>query len=141
MISVLRPTSNRYWKQLRERGELCEAHDAVVSLKDGNALVLQRAPRPDRHTEQMAESARIGRPAALSLIEKPVHVRDIYAEAMIHRWSRTVARSLDRMRTLLRVPLLREGEPIGAIVLSRQDRCSPSTTSRSRCSRPSPTRR
>jgi two-component system NtrC family sensor kinase len=101
--------------------ELCEADDALATLKDGDELVFQaqhgsipvvweRQPI-DRHAA-----------AGLAVIERrPVHVHDLLApEGEQFPRAREFARRT-KVRTVLCVPLLREGESIGAIVLRRTE--------------------
>ena len=62
--------------------ELCDAYDAVVLLKDGETLALQRAPRPDiRRARRDRPSTGIGSPGASVIDQSPVQVRDFSAEA------------------------------------------------------------
>ena len=101
--------------------ELCEADDALVTLKDGDDLqfqaqhgsipvVWERMPINRRSTSGRAVVDR-----------KPVHVHDLLASEGdafpdSQEFSRRTA-----VRTVLSVPLLRENESIGAIVLRRTE--------------------
>ena len=68
---------------------------------------------------------------------KIVHVPDVLADP---DYTCTEAQRLGGFRTVLGVPMLREGVPIGVLALTRW-RCGHSPTSRSSWFRPSPTRR
>jgi hypothetical protein len=72
------------------------------------------------------------------LEQRAVHVVDAQAEADEFPEGAACAGEIG-MRTMLSVPLLREGTPLGVILLRRTERGS-SLSGRSRCSRPSPTR-
>ncbi len=65
-----------------------------------------------------------------------VHVEDSLADP---EYAQPVARA-GGFRSMLAVPMLREGNPIGAIVVNREQP-GLSRRPRSSCSRPSPTRR
>ena len=101
--------------------ELCEADDAIVFLKDGGDL------RSAAHSGPMgAGPARV--PIMRSWItgrslldRKPVHVRDLLsAEGAEFPDGQKIARRVG-FRTILTVPLLREGESIGVIMLRRKE--------------------
>src|SRR6185312_6148183 len=102
--------------------ELCEAHDAVVLLKDGDDLCFSahHGPIPIN-----TDGWPIGRgwSSGRAVVDRAtVHVHDIYAEDDF-----TDGRELSRragstaVRSILAAPLLREGESIGAILLRRQE--------------------
>jgi GAF domain-containing protein len=104
--------------------ELCEAHDAVVLLQDGDDLCFSAHHGPiPINTEKWP----IGRgwAAGRAFVDRAtVHVHDVYAEEasdftssreLSHRAGSTAVRSI------LAAPLLREGESIGAILLRRQE--------------------
>jgi GAF domain-containing protein len=100
--------------------ELCEADDAIVFLKDGGDL------RSAAHSGPIAEgppSVPITRTLMTGrsfLDRKPVHVRDVLsAEGAEFPDGQKIARSVGH-RTMLTVPLLREGESIGVIMLRRK---------------------
>jgi GAF domain-containing protein len=99
--------------------ELCGAYDAVVLLKDGNDLRLRAHHGPLR---TLFEKWPINRNSTLGrafLDQKPVHVHDILsAEGDEFPDGQEVSRSMG-LHSILSVPLLREGESIGAIVLRR----------------------
>jgi two-component system, NtrC family, sensor kinase len=102
--------------------ELCGAYDAVVRIKDGDGLAfgthhgplpvsLESVPITKNSTAGMAV---IGR--------KSVHVHDLLAadgDRFPH--AQELARMHGGERTILSVPLLREGEGVGAIVLRRTE--------------------
>jgi GAF domain-containing protein len=102
--------------------ELCGAYDAVVRIKDVDGLAfgahhgplpvsLESVPITKNSTAGMAV---IGR--------KPVHVHDLLAadgDRFPH--AQELARMHGGERTILSVPLLREGEGVGAIVLRRTE--------------------
>jgi two-component system NtrC family sensor kinase len=98
---------------------LCEAFDAVIFLKDGGDL------HPSAHHGPIPvapEKLPIGRDWATGrsfLDQKPVHVHDyLSAEGEDFPVGRERA-AREGIRCALSVPLLREGESIGAIVLRR----------------------
>ncbi len=98
--------------------ELCEANDAVVALKDGDDLLFHEqhgsiavvwTRRPiNRHWTA-------GRAVADC---KPIHVHDLSAEGKEFPEGQEIA-IRDHVRTILSVPLLRENEPLGVIMLRR----------------------
>ncbi len=99
--------------------ELCDAYDAIVRLKAGDGL------HPGAHHGPIpisTEKWSINRDSATGravLDKKPVHVRDMQsAEGDEFPESQGRARRLGH-RAMLSVPLVREGESIGAIVLRR----------------------
>jgi PAS domain S-box-containing protein len=101
--------------------ELCEANDAVVALKDGDDLVFQaqHGSIPVAWTRRTIDRGWIAGRAATDCT--PVHIHDVRApEGDEFPGSRELARR-DSTRTVLAVPLLREGESIGAIVLRRTE--------------------
>jgi len=101
--------------------ELCEAYDAVIFLKDGGDL------QPSAHHGSIpmaSEKLPIGRnwtAGRAFLDRKPVHVHDfLSAEGDDFPVGRERARR-EGFRSVLSVPLLREGESIGTIVLRRTE--------------------
>ncbi len=101
--------------------ELCGAYDAMVRLKDGNNLRFSAHHGPISINH---DSLPINRRSAVGLAvieQKPVHVHDLLSsggDAFPEAQER--ARSFGH-RTVLTVPLLREGESIGAIILRRTE--------------------
>ena len=96
---------------------LCAATDALVALQDGEALVLKA-----HHGDIPAISPLLGRPinrdwvAGRAMIDRrTVHVEDVLAV----RGEFPLA--LRANRTVLATPLLRDGEPIGALVIRRTE--------------------
>jgi GAF domain-containing protein len=103
--------------------ELCEANDALVVLKDGDDLAFQaqHGSIPIAYERRPIDRQWITGRAVVDC--KPVHVHDLLApEGEEFPGARELA-SRDSTRTVLAVPLLREGESIGAIVLRRAEVC------------------
>jgi two-component system, NtrC family, sensor kinase len=101
--------------------ELCDASDAIVFLEDAGELrsTAHHGPIPERLTKLPISQTRIVGRAFLD--RKPVHVRDYHSpegaefpdgQEIARRWG---------YRTMLAVPLLREGESIGIILLRRNE--------------------
>jgi GAF domain-containing protein len=101
--------------------ELCEADDALATLRDGDELVFQAQHGSIPVVWQRQPIDREGA-AGLAVINRaPVHVHDLLApEGEQFPRAREFARTTN-VRTVLCVPLLREGESIGAIVLRRTE--------------------
>jgi two-component system, NtrC family, sensor kinase len=101
--------------------ELCEAHDAVVRLKEGDSLCFSAHHGP---IPMSLDKWPINRNwvTGRSVVDKvPIHVHDLLsAEGDEFPEAQVVARRQGH-RTILGVPLLREGESIGAIVLRRTE--------------------
>jgi len=100
--------------------ELCDANDAVVRLRDGDNLRLSAHSGPIP-TSLDKIPIRNGTAAGSAFLDKkPVHVHDLLSsEGDQFPKAREMSRLEGGHRTILSVPLLREGESIGAIVLRR----------------------
>ena len=100
--------------------ELCEAYDAIVLLKDGDDLRLfaHHGPIPVRNTtHRISRDFTAGR---AFIDKKAVHIHDMLAEQDEFPLGWELAAQLGH-RTVVGVPLLREGESIGAILLRRME--------------------
>jgi two-component system NtrC family sensor kinase len=112
-------------KAIVERAcELCDAYDAIVRLKAGNDLNELHSSAHHGPMPVSTDKWPINRNSAAgrSVLEKrPVHVHDMQsAEGDEFPEAQQRARQQGH-RTLLSVPLLREGESIGAIILRRNE--------------------
>jgi GAF domain-containing protein len=109
-------------KAIAESGcELCEAYDAVVRLKNGDELQIgaHHGPIPIDAAKWLINRNWTAGRAVLD--KRPVHVHDMQsAEGDEFPEAQERARHQGQ-RTILSVPLLREGESIGAIVLRRTE--------------------
>jgi GAF domain-containing protein len=115
--------------------ELCEAHDALVHLREGNHLRYRAhhgpipfgfatLPSGEEPIPFGSEKLPINRNwvTGRSVVDKvPVHVRDVLsAEGADFPEAQRLSRR-EGTRTILSVPLLRDNESIGAIVLRRTE--------------------
>jgi signal transduction histidine kinase len=101
--------------------ELCEADDALVVLKDGKDLVFkeQHGSIPVVWNTQPVSRDWVAGRAVVD--RKPIHVHDLLStEGEQFPDARQFARQTG-VRTVLGVPLLRENESVGSIVLRRTE--------------------
>ena len=100
--------------------ELCGAYDSVMVLREGDALRFgaHRGPIP-MSIDKWPINRRWTAGRAF-IDQKPVHVHDLLAEGNEFPDGRELSQRMGH-RTILSVPLLREGESIGAIVLRRTE--------------------
>src|SRR3984893_16460910 len=103
--------------------ELCDAYDAIVLLKDGDELRYSAHHGPIPNNLEKWPINRNWTAGRAFLDQKPVHVRDLLSDEGTdfpdaRELSQQQTGSLG-IRTLLSVPLLREHESIGAILLRR----------------------
>jgi GAF domain-containing protein len=99
--------------------ELCDAYDAIVRLKVGDGLHPGAHHGPIPISTEKWSINRDSTTGRAVLDKKPVHVRDLQsAEGDEFPESQGRARRLGH-RAILSVPLVREGESIGTIVLRR----------------------
>jgi two-component system, NtrC family, sensor kinase len=101
--------------------ELCEADDALVALRDGDDLLFQAQHGSIPVVWERQPIDRYGA-AGLAVIDRtPVHLHDLLGpEGEQFPRAQEFARRTN-VRTVLCLPLLREGESIGAIVLRRTE--------------------
>ncbi len=101
--------------------ELCEAIDAVVLLKDGEHLRFSAHSGPLPVTIDKWPIGRGWTAGRAFVDQKPVHVHDMLsADGADFPDARAMGQSTGvPIHTVLSVPLLREGESIGAILLRR----------------------
>ncbi len=100
--------------------EVCDAYDAAVLLKDGDHLRFSahRGPIPIDLERWPINRGWVGGRAFVD--RKPVHVPDLTLEGEEFPDGREFAQRMGH-RTILAVPLAREGESIGAIVVRRTE--------------------
>ncbi len=98
--------------------KICDAYDAVIFVKDGDELALRahHGPIPmDFARFPVGRDWVVGRAFA---DRKQVHVRDLLEEADEFPAGHDMALRMGH-RTILAVPLLRDGDAVGAIVIRR----------------------
>ena len=118
--------------------ELCEAYDAVLVLKQGDELWVgaHQGEVPLNRTKWPNDRSTV---SGRSIADRsPVHVHDITLEGAELPTAREMSRR-DGGRSVLAVPMLSDGESIGAIVLRRTE-VQPSVKNKSPCCRPLPIR-
>jgi two-component system, NtrC family, sensor kinase len=101
--------------------ELCDAYDAVVILKDGEELQLSAHHGPIPMNRQRWANNRTSVSGRAMADRRPVHVHDVLADEGLEFEMARGMSLIDGCRTLLSAPLLREGEPIGAVTLRRAE--------------------
>ncbi|WP_158671943.1 GAF domain-containing protein [Bradyrhizobium guangdongense] len=101
--------------------ELCQAYDAVLVLKEGSDLVVRAHHGPIGMGTQTWTDDRTS-VSGFAIAERvPIHMHDVLSEEGANF---PVAQAMSRQdccRTLLAVPMMSEGESIGAIVLRRAE--------------------
>ena len=137
---VLRPICNRCWtlslRMLRGfvRPKMLLSFGSLVTSLTGSKIWF------DAGATEGGRTHNAGTPIGRAILDRQtVHVHDLKAEiGMQFADSETIVDAAGT-RTVLAIPLLREGNAIGAIAV-RRTRCNLSPTSRSLSSRPSPIR-
>ncbi|SFJ60536.1 GAF domain-containing protein [Bradyrhizobium sp. Gha] len=101
--------------------ELCEAYDSVVVLKEGQDLVVRAHHGPIGMGTRTWTDDRTS-VSGLSIAERvPIHLQDVLSyEGSKFPVAQAMSRQ-DGCRTILAVPMLSEGESIGAVVLRRAE--------------------
>ena len=100
--------------------ELCDAYDAAVLLRDGDVLRFSahHGPIPIGLEQWPINRTWVGGRAFVD--REPVHVPDLLADDGDFADGREFARRMGH-RTILGVPMLREGESVGVIVVRRTE--------------------
>src|SRR5499426_3210775 len=102
---------------------LCEAYDAVISRQKDDIYYSVASyglpPALRQHMEERPLAPGRGSTAGRTLMErKAVHIHDVLADP---EYKMIEGARIGRIRTMLGVPLLREGMPIGTITLMRHE--------------------
>jgi PAS domain S-box-containing protein len=100
--------------------ELCGAYDAVALLKEGDDLLFSAHHGPIPMHSQRKSINRKWTAGRAFIDQKPIHVHDLQAERDEFPEGMEMAREMGH-RSIVSVPLLREGESIGALVLRRSE--------------------
>jgi two-component system NtrC family sensor kinase len=101
--------------------DLCEAHDAHVLLKEGDVLrsSAHHGPIPVRFDKLPINRSWVTGRAFVDKV--PIHVHDLLSPEGEQFPLSRVTLQQEGYRTVLSVPMLREGESIGVIVLRRSE--------------------
>jgi signal transduction histidine kinase len=97
---------------------LCEAHDALIAMKDGESLVFQAHYGPIAGATDSLPIDRDTVTGRAMLEGRPIQVDDILQAAEEYPGSHAIA-VREGQRTMLAVPLLRETDAIGAMLIRR----------------------
>ncbi|HVI66801.1 MAG TPA: GAF domain-containing protein, partial [Bradyrhizobium sp.] len=97
---------------------LCASYDAVILLRDGDDLRIAAHHGPMRLDFERIQLGRDTVSGRTVLDGMPVHVHDLTAEAGEFPRGRDIAVRLNQ-RTVLGLPLLREGQAMGCLFLRR----------------------
>ena len=102
---------------------LCDADKATITRKRGNAFYRSEAygfsPEFIEYVEDIPIELERGTAAGRALLEREVvHIHDVLTDPE-YTWAK--AQELGKFRTMLAVPMLREGVPIGVLGLTRSD--------------------
>ncbi|MDA9424002.1 hypothetical protein XH97_18005 [Bradyrhizobium sp. CCBAU 53380] len=101
--------------------ELCQAYDAVLVLKEGSDLVVRAHHGPIGMGTQTWTDDRTS-VSGFAIAERvPIHMHDVLSEEGTNFPVAQAMSRQDGCRTLLAVPMMSEGESIGAIVLRRAE--------------------
>jgi PAS domain S-box-containing protein len=100
--------------------ELCGAYDSVALLKEGDDLLFSAHHGPIPMHSQKRSINRRWTAGRAFIDKKAIHVHDLQAEGDEFPEGMEMARDMGH-RTIVSVPLLREGESIGALVLRRME--------------------
>src|SRR5262249_54979481 len=104
---------------VKSAARFCAADDALIHRLEGDGLQIVAAHHGPIPTPAGFVTPVHGTASGRSVLERrAVHVADIAAEAEMFPEESAIARALG-FRTMLSVPLLREGVPLGTIVLRR----------------------
>ena len=103
---------------VRSAVRFCAADDASIQRLEGDTLLLVAHHGPIRASLRMRFPVRGTSSGRCVLERRPVHVPDLQAEADAFPEGSAIAREYG-FHTILSVPLLREGEPLRAIILRR----------------------
>jgi two-component system, NtrC family, sensor kinase len=102
--------------------DLCEADDALVTMKDGDDLLFKAQHGSIPVVWERTPINRQWASGRAVIDRKPVHVHDLLStEGERHFPNAHEFARKSNVRTILSVPMLREGESIGAIVLRRTE--------------------
>jgi GAF domain-containing protein len=99
---------------------LCASYDAVILLRDGDDLRIAAHHGPMRLDFERIQLGRDTVSGRTVLDGMPVHVHDLTAEAGEFSRGRDIAVRLNQ-RTVLGLPLLREGQAMGCLFLRRTE--------------------
>ncbi|MBV9066700.1 MAG: GAF domain-containing protein, partial [Methylobacteriaceae bacterium] len=101
---------------------ICDAHDAVVTLAEGGNLRIRAHHGPIPEGIDTWPITRNWAGGRSYLERRPVHLSDLLAvDENEFPDSRELSRRMGGMRCVLSVPLLREGESIGTIAVRRME--------------------
>jgi GAF domain-containing protein len=100
--------------------ELCEAYDAVVLLREGDDLRFSAHHGPIPMNVERWPINRRWTAGRAFVDRKPVHVHDLLAEGDEFPDGRELSQRMGH-RSILSVPMLRDNESIGSIVLRRTE--------------------
>src|SRR5262249_47550575 len=98
--------------------QLCNAYDAVILLREGESLVFGAHHGPISMDFVKGPIRRGGTSGRAVVDRKPVHVHDLMAAGTEFPEGHAIA-VRQGFRTILSVPLLREGEAIGCLAVRR----------------------